>query len=143
MKCLYKAHVPTPPTEILDNEDVDFFIGENLVDDHGRRTPLCITIKRRESLNQEKEVHYPVPFDSGSVSNQTSGFAPTAQNSQFPPFLALTEIEEQNTTAISCGPQADMNCDDEMQNADQHQHDNCNDNRVPDNEKRHPRICNT
>lgn len=134
MKCLYKAHVPTPPTEILDNEDVDFFIGENLVDDHGRRTPLCITIKRREALNQEKEVHYPVPFDSGSVSNQTSGFVPTAQNSQFPPFLALSEIEEQNTTAISCGPQADLNCDDEMQNVEQHQHDDCNDDRGPDNE---------
>ena len=134
MKCLYKAHVPTPPTEILDNEDVDFFIGENLVDDHGRRTPLCITIKRRESLNQGKEVHYPAPFDSGSVSNQTSGFVPTAQDSQFPPFLALTETEEQNTTAISCGPQEDLNCDDEMQNVVQHQHEDCNDNRERDNE---------
>lgn len=130
LKCLYKAHVPTPPTEILDNEDVDFFIGENLVDDHSRRTPLCVTIKRRESLNEGKEVHYPAPFDSGSVSNQTSGFVPTAQNSQFPPFIALTEIEEQNTTAISCGPHADMNCDDGLQNV---QHDDCNDDRGHDN----------
>ena len=75
--------------DLLDKVYVEFFIGENLVDDRGRRTPLCITIKRRESLNQGEEVCYPVPFDSGCVSNRTSGFVPTAQKSEIPPFLAL------------------------------------------------------
>ncbi|KAG7034463.1 hypothetical protein SDJN02_04192, partial [Cucurbita argyrosperma subsp. argyrosperma] len=76
-------------SDLSDKVYVEFFVGENLVDD---------------------------------------------RVSEIPPFLALTEIEEQNTTAISCGPQADLNCDDEMQNVDQHQHDDCNDDRGHDNE---------
>ncbi|XP_031257229.1 uncharacterized protein LOC116115200 isoform X2 [Pistacia vera] len=116
MKALYKANIPTIPVEIVDDDDVRFFIHENVAQPTDARSPLCITLKCRESHFQEREGYYPVldnenPFASRSESNQLSVVVPATQEG--------TQVEKPDPIAfnddamhISFGTQADLGCGD-------------------------------
>lgn len=47
MKARYESKLPTQPVEIINDEDVAFFIKENLSWDKSSRITLCTTLERR------------------------------------------------------------------------------------------------
>lgn len=118
MKALYKANIPTIPAEIVNDDDVRFFIDENVAQPTDARSPLCITLKCRESQFQEGEGCYPIldhqnPFASGSESNQLSVVVPATQEG--------TQVEKPDPIAfdddamhISFGTQAELGCGDAL-----------------------------
>ncbi|GMN28374.1 hypothetical protein TIFTF001_002025 [Ficus carica] len=59
MKFMYVSTVPVAPAEIVNDDDVKFFIGENC-SEANLRTPLCVTLERRTLLVE------PVDYEDGS-----------------------------------------------------------------------------
>lgn len=43
----YGSKLPTQPVELIDDDDLTFFIDESLSLDEGSKIPLCITLQRR------------------------------------------------------------------------------------------------
>lgn len=102
MKSLYKANIPTMPVEIVDDDDVRFFIQENAAHPTELRSPICITIEHKGSQCQETEgyhaaLDHQIPAASRSESNQISVVVPGMQ---------ATEVEEQNLNAFNDDPVA-------------------------------------
>lgn len=59
MKFMYVSTVPVAPAEIVNDDDVKFFIGENC-SEANLRTPLCVTLERRTLLVEQ------VDYEDGS-----------------------------------------------------------------------------
>lgn len=85
MKFLYASSVPVAPAEIVNDDDVNFFIGENS-SKVNLRTPLCVTLERRSSHDQQ--VAY------GEGSSQTFNVMPETQEQTCEAICLLTGIEE-------------------------------------------------
>lgn len=132
MKSLYKANIPTMPVEIVDDDDVRFFIQENVGQATDFRSPLCVTL---ELQSQDREGNYVAldhrtPAASRSESNQ---------HSVVTPGLQATEVEEQNLNAynndpaaVNLGTEAYLGCGDgvvtaDVEVGDQHDDVRCND----------------
>lgn len=55
MKAKYESKQPTQPAEIIDDDDLKFFISESLSLDADCRIPLCITLEpRRDNHDSER-----------------------------------------------------------------------------------------
>ena len=80
MKVLYTSSVPVPPAEVVNDDDVSFFIGENS-SNVSLRTPLCVTLVQKSLL-------------FGEGSNGTVNIAPGTKEQVHVPVINLDRIED-------------------------------------------------
>lgn len=85
MKVLYSSSLPVPPAEIICDDDVSFFIGEN--SNVSLRTPLCVTLVRRSSHIQQNGHE-----GGSSLANFNSMLGTQEQTHK--PFVPVAGIEE-------------------------------------------------
>lgn len=85
MKFLFASSVPVAPADIVNDDDVSFFIGENS-GNAALRTPLCITLVRRSSNVQQTAY--------GEGSSQTFNALPETQERPYEPYVPLTGDEQ-------------------------------------------------
>lgn len=85
MKFLYASSLPVAPADIVNDDDVNFFIGENS-GNVSLRTPLCLTLVRRSSHVQQTAY--------GEGSSQTVNALPEPQERTFEPYVPFTGVEQ-------------------------------------------------
>ncbi|GMN46281.1 hypothetical protein TIFTF001_015470 [Ficus carica] len=85
MKVLYSSSLPVPPAEIICDDDVSFFIGEN--SNVSLRTPLCVTLVRRSSHIQQNG-------HEGGSSLANFNAMPGTQEQTHKPFVPIAGVEE-------------------------------------------------
>ena len=97
LKFLYNSHIATPPIEIMNDDDVKFFVLENSRES-SFRTPLCVSLERKVNINANVGIEEDSPHNSREeyTNNSPSFVLETEPQYNNEDDIFLTGVEEQN-----------------------------------------------